>query len=140
MPWFAPLQFPVMPATELLNNGERLLQDPIRDVRRQATMLFNTLPADQWPPNIAALMPAATKDYVLGQQAVIDTPEGNSNLGMLAYNQGDAAKADEYFAHALKLFPLAPDAANMRARRFLVRGRLPKPSKFCATRLRVTRK
>lgn len=106
----------VMPAQELFKHGERLLQDPIRDVRRQATMLFNTLPPDQWPANIAALMPAATKDYELGQQAVIDTPEGNSNLGMLAYNQGNAAKADEYFAHALKLFPLAPDAANMRAR------------------------
>jgi Flp pilus assembly protein TadD len=113
----------VMPATELLNNGERLLQDPIRDVRRQATMLFNTLPPDQWSANIAALMPAATKDYVLGQQAVIDTPEGNSNLGMLAYNQGNAATADQYFAHALKLFPLAPDAANMRARALSRQGK-----------------
>ncbi len=53
---------------------------------------FNTLPPSEWPANIAALMPAATQDYIQGQQAVIDTPEGNSNLGMLAYNQGDAAK------------------------------------------------
>ncbi len=30
----------VMPSAELFKNGERLLQDPIRDVRRQATMLF----------------------------------------------------------------------------------------------------
>jgi tetratricopeptide (TPR) repeat protein/ssDNA-binding Zn-finger/Zn-ribbon topoisomerase 1 len=113
----------VMPAQDLLKHGERLLQDPIRDVRRQATMLFNTLPPEQWPANIAALMPAATKDYIQGQQAVNDTPEGNSNLGMLAYNQGDAARADEYFAHALKLFPLAPDAANFRARALMRQGK-----------------
>lgn len=106
----------VMPLQELLRHGERLLQDPIRDVRRQATMIFNALPPEQWPAPIAALMPAATKDYIAGQQAIIDTPEGNSNLGMLAYNQGNPALADQYFAHALRLFPLAPDAANMRAR------------------------
>jgi tetratricopeptide (TPR) repeat protein len=106
----------VMPGAEMLKHGERLLQDPIRDVRRQATMIFNSIPPAQWPTNIAALMPAATKDYEAGQLAVIDTPEGNSNLGMLAYNQGNAAKADGYFAQALRIFSLAPDAANMRAR------------------------
>ncbi len=113
----------VMPASELLIQGERLLQDPIRDVRRQATMIFNSIPPEQWPAKVASLMTAANTDYVEGQGATLDTPEGNSNLGMLAYNRGDYAKADQYFAHALKLFPLAPDAANLRAAALIRQGK-----------------
>lgn len=113
----------VMPIRELFLHAERLLKDPIRDVRRQATMLLNMLPAEQRPANISALLAAATKEYEAGQLSIIDTPEGNSNLGMLAYNQGDSAKADQYFAQALRIFPLAPDAANMRARALIRQGK-----------------
>ena len=105
----------VMPGDELLVHGERLLQDPIRDVRRQTTIRFNSIPTNQWPEKIAALMTEANKDYEAGQRATLDTPEGNSNLGMLAANRGDYATADRYFDHALRLFPLAPDAPHFRA-------------------------
>lgn len=105
----------VLPIAELLIHGERLLQDPIRDVRRQATTRFNSLPSQQWPAKIAPLMTAANKDYEAGQHAVLDTPEGNINLGMLAYNRRDYAKAAQYFAQALRIFPLTPDAANHQA-------------------------
>jgi tetratricopeptide (TPR) repeat protein/Zn finger protein HypA/HybF involved in hydrogenase expression len=105
----------VMPLAELLKQGERLLQDPIRDVRNRTITLFNSIPANEWPANLTTLIAAANKDYEAGQRASLDTPEANSNLGMLAYNRKEYAKAADFFSQALRIFPLAPDAANLLA-------------------------
>ncbi|MCC7463732.1 MAG: hypothetical protein IT480_14865 [Gammaproteobacteria bacterium] len=90
------------PAERITHLAPRLL-DPIRAVRIEAARLLATAPPQQFSTQAAEALRRGLAEYVAAQEANADRPEAHLNLGNLYADQGEAARARQEYAAALRL-------------------------------------
>lgn len=91
-----------------------VLDDPVRDVRLEATPLVAEMPAGALQPAQASARDRAMAEYVASQEVNADRPESHVNLGLLHATTGRSAEAKSAFEHALTLDPrFTPAAVNL---------------------------
>jgi len=82
-----------------------LLNDPIRDVRLQATQTLATLPAQDLSQEERGRRDRGIEEYIASQRSNADRPEAHHNIGLIAMELGRAAEAEAEFKKALELDP-----------------------------------
>ncbi len=80
-----------------------LLDDPIRAVRIQAARALVNTPSGDFDAAHLGLFNKALAEYRAAQQAQIDQPEANLNLGVLAWQQQNKESAAQYYQSALQM-------------------------------------
>jgi tetratricopeptide (TPR) repeat protein len=91
-----------------------VLDDPVRDVRLEATPLVAEMPTGALQPAQAAARDRAMAEYVASQELNADRPESHVNLGLLYAATGSYAEARAAFEQALTLDPrFTPAAVNL---------------------------
>ncbi len=82
-----------------------LLDDPIRDVRLQATETLATLPAQSLSEEERGRRDKGIEEYIASQRSNADRPEAHHNIGLIAMELGRAGEAETEFKKALELGP-----------------------------------
>jgi tetratricopeptide (TPR) repeat protein len=91
-----------------------VLDDPVRDVRLEATPLVAEMPAGVLQPVQAAARDRAMAEYVASQQVNADRPESHLNLGLLYAATGRHAEARAAFEQAISIDPrFVPATVNL---------------------------
>ena len=82
-----------------------LLDDPIRDVRLQATQTLATLPAQSLSEEERQRRDNGIEEYIASQRSNADRPEAHQNIGIILIELGRAPEAEPEFKKALELDP-----------------------------------
>ncbi len=82
-----------------------LLDDPIRDVRLQATQTLATLPAQSLSEEERRRRDRGIEEYIASQRSNADRPEAHHNIGVILMELGRAPEAEPEFKKALELNP-----------------------------------
>ena len=82
-----------------------LLDDPIRDVRLQATQTLATLPAQSLSEEQRRRRDKGIEEYIASQRSNADRPEAHHNIGVILMELGRAPEAESEFKKALELDP-----------------------------------
>jgi tetratricopeptide (TPR) repeat protein/ssDNA-binding Zn-finger/Zn-ribbon topoisomerase 1 len=80
-----------------------LLDDPIRDVRLQATQTLATLPAQNLSGEERGRRDKGIEEYIASQNSNADRPEAHHNIGLVLMELGRAREAEAEFKKALEL-------------------------------------
>lgn len=83
-----------------------LLKDGSRAIRLEAADKLYVLPQDQIPQSYRPILSKVLQERVAALEYNADFPGGKFNLGNYYYNTGNLAKAEEFFAKAIKQDPL----------------------------------
>jgi len=82
-----------------------LLDDPIRDVRLQATQTLATVPAQGLSEEERQRRDRGIEEYIASQRSNADRPEAHHNIGIILMELGRAPEAEAEFKKALELDP-----------------------------------
>ena len=82
-----------------------LLDDPVRDVRLQATQVLATAPAQAFDAEARRRFDKGLEEYIASQRSNADRPEAHHNLGILFMELGLPGEAETEFKKALELDP-----------------------------------
>lgn len=103
-----------------------LLRDPSRAVRTEAARLLADIPAERFSATDQPFLQKALGEYRAAQAALPDHPEGHTNLGQLAWQQGNTADAireletaiatDRHFIPAYETLAILYSQAGQTAR------------------------
>ena len=88
-----------------------LLDDPVRDVRLEATQTLATAPAQAFDAEARRRLDKGIDEYIASQRSNSDRPEAHHNLGILFMELGRAGEAEAEFKAALALDPNFTPAA-----------------------------
>ncbi len=100
-----------------------LLDDPIRDVRLQATQTLATLPAQSLSEEERGRRDKGIEEYIASQRSNADRPEAHHNIGLILMELGRAGEAEAEFKKALELDPNFVPAAVTLADLYRALGR-----------------
>jgi len=92
------------PAELRMSAGSHLLRDPIRGVRIEAALTYAEF-RDLLPAADARAYVDAADEYRNAMLTAASTPESMLNLAQFEMTNGDAAAAERYLRHAVKLAP-----------------------------------
>jgi tetratricopeptide (TPR) repeat protein len=91
-----------------------LLSDPVRAVRVEAARVLAGIPGGELSNDQQALLENRLKEYVIGQQAMAERPEVQTNLGNFHAAQGKLAQAVSAYKTAIELnLRYAPAYVNL---------------------------
>jgi len=82
-----------------------LLDDPIQDVRLEATQTLATLPAQSLSEEERPRRDKGIEEYIASQRSNADRPEAHHNIGLILMELGRAPEAEAEFKKALELDP-----------------------------------
>ncbi|MGB6976742.1 MAG: tetratricopeptide repeat protein [Gammaproteobacteria bacterium] len=80
-----------------------LLTDSIRAVRIKTAVLYASIPQNLLNSAQQAAFNHALAEYKNSQHALLDTPEANFNLGLLAETQNNNVAAEKYYRQAIQM-------------------------------------
>jgi tetratricopeptide (TPR) repeat protein len=91
-----------------------LLSDPARTVRLEAARVLAPVMRQGIGGKLAEQMQAALQEYVMAELVNADRPEAHLNLGLLAFEAGEARAAEQAYRTALRLDPrFTPARVNL---------------------------
>jgi tetratricopeptide (TPR) repeat protein len=91
-----------------------LLDDPIRDVRLEATQTLATAPAQAFNDDARRRFDKGIEEYLASQRSNSDRPEAHHNIGILFMELGRSNEAEAEFKKALELDPtFVPGAVTL---------------------------
>ena len=102
---------PMRGAAQLRLDLLPLLDDPVRDVRLEATQTLATAPAQAFDAEARRRLDKGIDEYIASQRSNSDRPEAHHNLGILFMELGRAGEAEAEFKAALALDPNFTPAA-----------------------------
>ena len=94
-----------LPPDEMVTALSPLLSDPIRAVRIEAARVLGSLPRRMLGAVNQGALDAAFAEFEKAQLAQGDMPGSHLNLGVVYAAQGDAKRAEQHYATAIRLEP-----------------------------------